>query len=106
MLTVDIFFAFWQKVSPDLAFPVKQAGDEASYNKWTEGSMKYYGTRKLGQKHGIVRTIAADFITEATWYENKRHGLAFTWFNDNLFAFMAKIFDHGEFKAEILWSTS
>ena len=38
-MTIEIFKAFWQKVSPDLSFPGMQAGDDASYAEWmdTEG---------------------------------------------------------------------
>ena len=44
--------------------------------------MKYYGTRKPGgAKHGVVRTIVSgNWIQEATWYEDKQHGLSFYWF--------------------------
>ena len=108
MLTVGIFFAFWQKVSPDLAFPVKQAGDDASYTEWTEGRKKCYGMRKVGgAKYGIFRTIWSNgTIHEATYspyYENKLHGLSFTW-NCYTNAFLASIYDHGEEKERIIWS--
>ena len=83
-MTIKIFKAFWQKVSPDLEFPWTQAGDQASYTEWEDSDGgKCYGTRKLGLKHGIVRTIwGDDCISEATYYEDEEHGLSFTWFND------------------------
>ena len=58
-----------------------------------------------GARHGIVRIIDSkyDFITEATYYENKPHGLSFTWDNDPDIAFVATIYDQGEFKARIMW---
>ena len=107
MLTFKIFLSFWQKVSPDLEFPGTQAGDEGSHAEWTnEYGEKCYGTRKLGggQKHGIVRTIANDgsFIIEATYYDDKLHGLSFYW-GDYSYAFQADIYDHGKIKARICW---
>ena len=68
-MSVDIFFAFWQKVTPELEFPGTQAGDEVSYAEWTKGRYKYQGTRNAGgQKHGIVRTIEpGDWIEEVTY---------------------------------------
>ena len=108
MLTFEIFFAFWQKVSPDLAFPEMQAGDEASYVEWTgERGIKHQGTRKAGARHGIIRTIGNDglWIEEATFYEDKRHGLAFVWRGENYTnAFTSIIYDHGERKAVIWWN--
>ena len=60
-MAVRIFNAFWQNVSPKLAFPGSQAGDDASYAEWAEGSWKHYGMRKAGgAKHGIVRSIYYD----------------------------------------------
>ena len=59
-MTIEIFKAFWQRVSPDLEFPLTQAGDEASHAAWTdEYGSECQGMRKPGdgQKHGIVRTI-------------------------------------------------
>ena len=102
-MTIQIFLSFWQKVGPPLTF---MAGDEASYNEWEDGNCKYQGMRKAGAaKHGIVRTIYGDdCIEEATWYEDKRHGLCFDWPNHNFFAFQAIIHDHGEFKACIYWN--
>ena len=106
-MTIEMFKAFWQRVSPDLEFPGTQAGDEGSHAEWTnEYGEKCYGTRKLGggQKHGIVRTIWDDnFINEATFYEDEMHGLSFYWTNYNTWAFYAAIYDHGEKKAAIWW---
>ena len=83
LMTVEMFKAYWQNVSPDLPFPGSQAGDAASYTEWTDkyGS-KCQGMRNAaGQKHGIVRIICkyGSTIEEVTWYENKRHGLYFRW---------------------------
>ena len=107
-MIIEIFKAFWQKVSPDLEFPLTQAGDAASYAEWEDSYCKYQGTRKPdgGQKHGIVRTIFNDgSIAEATYCEDMPHGLSFTWLNDiNFFAFDASIWDHGERKARICWN--
>ena len=86
-MTFEIFFAFWQKASPDLEFPGTQAGEDASYSEWTDGAGdKCYGMRKPGggQKHGIVRTIRpGNFIEESTYYEDKPHGLSFFWTDGN-----------------------
>ena len=102
-MTIEMFKAFWQRVSPDLEFPGTQAGEEASHAEWTnEYGEKCYGTRKLGggQKHGIVRTIRPDgWIKEATFYEDEQHGLTFAWLNNYSWAFKAEIYDHGKFKA-------
>ena len=63
-MTIEIFLSFWQKVSPRLAFPGTQAGDDASYAEW-EGkdcygnNCKFQGMRKLDLKHGVVRTISS-----------------------------------------------
>ena len=107
-MTIEIFKAFWQKVSPDLEFPGMQAGEDASYREWTEDNHKFYGMRKPGggQKHGIVRTIDIDDdINEATYCEDKKHGLCFDWWtNYNSNAFKAAIFDHGQVKAVIRWN--
>ena len=107
-MTIEIFKAFWQKASPDLEFPWTQAGDEASYNnEWTDKyGCKCQGTREPGgAKHGIVRTIVNGnygFIREATYYNDKPHGLSCYW-NKIYPAFQANIFDHGEEKAVICW---
>ena len=104
-MTIEMFKTFWQKVSPDLEFPWTQAGDEASYAEWMDGNTKYQGMRKPdgGQKHGIVRTIDRDGdINEATWYEDKLHGLSFWWINYTN-AFYASIYYHGNLKAYIEW---
>ena len=61
--------------------------------------------RKLDLKHGIVRAIGDDFIWEETYYEDKEHGLSFTWWNHPTIAFMVRIFDHGEEKARIWWKS-
>ena len=112
-MTIQIFLSFWQKVSPHLEFPLTQAGDDASYNSEWEGKdfledCKFQGMRKADdQKHGIVRTIYQYCIEEATWYEDKRHGLCFFWDKDNNYstvAFRAYIFDHGQMKARISWN--
>ena len=112
-MTIEIFKAFWQKVSPRLSFPGMQAGDDASFNEWEgKGSFgedcKFQGMRKLGggQKHGIARAISNDgrFIEEATYCDDKVHGLSFTWRANNTYtAFTAEIYDHGEIKAGIDW---
>ena len=105
-MTIEMFKAFWQRVGPHLPFPGTQAGDDASYAEWTEGSWKYQGTRNAaGQKHGVVRTIPnGGFIIESTYTEDKLHGLCFTWWNNNHGdAFDAYIYDHGEKKAYINW---
>ena len=102
-MTIEIFKAFWQKVSPDLEFPGMQAGEEASYVEWQDSDGdKFQGMRKAGAaKHGIVRSISKyGSIREATWYEDKLHGLSFWWPNDyHPIAFIARIYDHGEEKA-------
>ena len=101
-MTIEIFKAFWQRVSPDLEFPLTQAGDEASHAAWTdEYGNEFQGMRKPGgdQKHGIVRTIDSDgdFIQEATYCNDEMHGLCFRWGDDiNYYAFEAYIFDHGQ----------
>ena len=86
-----------------------EAGDEASYNEWEdENGNKCQGARKLdGARHGIVRKIDSDggWIEEATWYEDKLHGLSFTWLNGNYIAFEARIYDHGKQKARIIWKS-
>ena len=104
-MTFEIFLAFWQKVSAHLEFPGTQAGEDASYSEWTEGNHKFYGMRKVGggQKHGIVRTIRDGSITEATYYEDKQHGLIFVWYDHPSVAFQATIYDHGNLKACIMW---
>ena len=35
-MTIEMFTAFWQKVSPDLEFPGMQAGGEATYAEWMD----------------------------------------------------------------------
>ena len=97
-MTIEIFTAYWQKVSADLAFPLTQAGDEASYAEWEdENGWKIQGMRK---PDGIVRTIRPDgWIREATYYEDKPHGLCFSWYDHPTVAFIATIFDHGKQKA-------
>ena len=35
-MTIEMFKAYWQKVSPDLEFPWTQAGDEAPYAEWMD----------------------------------------------------------------------
>ena len=55
--------------------------------------------------HGIVRTIFHDgSIREATYCENKLHGLSFIWDESTFYAFQASIYDHGQFKAFIQWN--
>ena len=84
-MTIQIFKAFWHKVSPHLEFPLTQAGDDASCVEWGNDYRKFQGMRKPdgGQKHGIVRTINkyGRCIREATWYEDKPHGLCFEWYD-------------------------
>ena len=54
------------------------------------------------QKHGIVKTIGKyGSIEEATYYEDKPHGLSFAWRYN--YAFIATIYNHGERKARIIW---
>ena len=105
-MTIEIFKAFWQKVSPDLEFPGMQAGDDASYVEWEKYGNKYYGMRKPGDaKHGIVRIIDSKngWIREATYCDDKEHGLSFYWTEDYLTASEAIIYNHGEEKAYITW---
>jgi hypothetical protein len=77
-----------------------QAGDDASWNEWTDkNGHKCEGMRKAGAaKHGIVRTIDSDgdFIQEATYFEDKLHGLCFFWDNHPDCAFEAFIYNYGE----------
>ena len=113
-MTIEMFKAFWQRVSPDLEFPGTQAGEEASHAEWegkdSDGDdCKFQGMRKPdgGQKHGIVRTIDSDYgwIYEETYCDDKEHGLSFSWWNDDGYAFEAAIYDHGEYKARISWES-
>ena len=108
-MTIEMFKAFWQRVGPHLPFPGTQAGDDASYAEWTDwDGNKYQGTRKPGdgQKHGIVRSIYLGRIREATYYQDKLHGLSFEWLDDSYYpAFIAEIYDHGERKAYICWES-
>ena len=103
-MTIEIFKAFWQKVSPHLEFPLTQAGDEASPAAWTdEYGIKYQGMRNAGgAKQGVVRAIDSDgyFIEEATYCNDEMHGLCFIWMDN---AFQAGIYDHGQEKAQIIW---
>ena len=83
-LTFDIFKAFWQEVSPHLHFPGTKAGDDVTCTEWTEGIRTYQGMRKAdGAKHGVIRSVYNNSyngnIREATYFEDKRHGLTFTW---------------------------
>ena len=111
-LTVDIFNAYWLKVSAHLSMPGSMAGDGASYCDWdgrVDGiACKHFGTRRAdGAKHGVIRSVTSKSgnIEEATWYENKRHGLSFFWGEFiNYTAFVAKIFEHGKQKAHIWWN--
>ena len=108
-MTVGIFNAFWQKVSPDLSFPGTKAGDDASPVEWGNDYCKYQGMRNAdGQKMSIVRPVVNgnySFINEATFHEDKLHGLCFTWTNYDDVAFDAAIYDHGVRKAEIKWKS-
>ena len=104
-MTIQIFKAYWQNFGPDLSI---EAGDEASYNEWTDEYGKNYGMREPGgAQHGIVRTIDSDGnIIEGTYFEDEPHGLSFFWENDNNdLAFGAFIYDHGERKAFIWWDS-
>ena len=108
-MSFETFLTFWKKVSPDLNLPGSQAGDDISYAEWTESIYcKYQGMQKPGgAKHGIVREIGGHWITEATYFEDKRHGLSFTWldFGDHdEVAFEAHIYNHGEKVAYIKWA--
>ena len=102
-MTIEIFKAFWQKVSPHLEFPLTQAGDEASHVEWEDNGDMYQGMRKLGgARHGIVRTInPGGSIREATYCNDEMHGLSFFW--GDYTAFTAAIYDHGQLKASIIW---
>ena len=82
-----------------------QAGDDASWNEWEGKDSKFQGMRKAdATKHGIVRTIVpGGSIREATFYEDKLHGLCFIWGNNTYGAFEALIYDHGKIKARICW---
>ena len=107
MLTFDIFKAFWQDVSPDLHFPGTIVGDDATYTEWKKGSYTYQGMRKAGgAKHGVIREVRSRLINsiyETTYFEDKKHGLSFGWYNDYDYAFVAQIFEHGKEKARIRW---
>ena len=117
MLTEEIFATFFQKGSADLPLEAQfellnlgtEASDAVSYAEWEdeECHSKHYGTRKLnGARHGIVRNIYAytHDIEEATYYEDKLHGLSFNW-NCNGPAFIAVIYDKDEVKASISWTS-
>ena len=55
-LTVEIFNAYWQKVTPDLPMPGSMAGDEVSCVEWKESGNTYQGMRRAdGAKHGVIR---------------------------------------------------
>ena len=109
MLTIEIFKAFWQKVSPDSLSLTIEAGDEASYNEWEdEDGNKNQGMRKPDNaRHGIVRTIRPGrWISEETYCNDERHGLSFFWYEDvNYCAFMARIYNYGQLKACIAWKS-
>ena len=110
-VTIEIFKAYWQNVSPHLLFPGTKAGDDATYYEWEEkkygDTWKHYGTRNVYfAKHGIVRIISKYYwINEATYFEDKPHGLWFAWNNNKHPAFEAGIYDHGEEKARIWWNS-
>ena len=106
-MTVERFTAFWRKVSPDLSFPGTKAGEEPTYNEWADGNgNKFQGMREPGgAKHGIVRTIYPNgCIEEATYCNDEMHGMSFFWFNDDYNAFIARIYDHGQIIAGIMWN--
>ena len=96
-----------------MPMPGTEAGDEAPYVEWeakdADGNVcKYFGMRNAaGLKSGIVRTIdCVGTIEEATFFEDKRHGLSFWWTNNSYSnAFEANIFEHGEQKAHISWKS-
>ena len=106
-MIVDIFNAYWKKVSPHFPMPGSKAGDEGSYSEWTDSNGdKCQGMRRTdGAKHGIVRSICNGRcrITEATYLEDKLHGLCFQWINIEDWAFMATIYNRGNNKAFIQW---
>ena len=102
-MSIEIFKACWQEVSPHLDFPGTKAGEDATCTEW-EGKdkfgdvYKYEGMRNAaGLKNGIVRMVSNDgWIQEATYCEDKEHGLSFTWYGDfSSMAFTAASFDHG-----------
>ena len=113
MLTFDIFMAFWQKLSPQLHFPGTIAGDDATCTEWEENkygvTTKYFGMRKAdGAKHGVIREVNSysyGDIWEQTYFEDKKHGLSFLWYNGNSPAFQAMICDQGKPKAFIEWNS-
>ena len=106
-LIFETFHAFWKRVTAHLPMPGTEAGDEASYCEWTEGFDTYQGMRNAaGLKSGIVRKIdSTGWINEATYFENKKHGLCFWWINGYDYAFRAYILEHGEQKACIQWKS-
>ena len=59
-----------------------------------------------GAKHGVIRSVDnIGFIFEQTYFEDKKHGLSFIWWNDSYStAFRAVIWDHGKIKASIDWN--
>ena len=107
-LTVEIFNIFWKKISPDLAMPGTMAGDVASCVEWKGKNnwgddCKYFGTRKAdGAKHGVIRSVSEYCINEATYFEDKKHGLSFVWWTDNTLS--GYIYEHGKEKAFINWN--
>ena len=105
-MTIEIFKAFWQRVSPDLEFPWTQAGDDASHVEWGNDYYKFQGTRMPGgAKQGIVRAIKpGSWIREETYFEDKLHGLSFAWTDDSDYALQAIIWVHGKKKAVIYWN--
>ena len=94
-----------------MPFPGTQAGDDASPDEWEDedshgDDCKFEGMRNAArQKHGIVRTIIKNgSINEATYCEDKKHGLSFYWWDNSDTPFVASIYDHGERKALIWWN--
>ena len=103
-MTVEIFKAYWQKVSPHLHFPGTKAGNDATCTEWARGDFKFFGMRNAaGLKSGIVRTVSKYSIEEGTFFEDKLHGLSFVWFTYDNPAFKARIFKHGDCEAFIAW---
>ena len=101
-LTVEILNVYWEKISAALPMPGTMAGDGASYSEFKDKyGNKCFGTRRAdGAKHGVIRSVDSSWIYEQTYFEDKKHGLSFGWYkNDICGAFVARIFEHGEQKA-------
>ena len=40
-MTIEIFKAYWQKISPQLRFPGTKASEYSTYTEWAEDDWKY-----------------------------------------------------------------